>query len=347
MFRPSTLLVLLLGLAPAAGAATLAEAEQASAAARQSLAALRARQQATRGELATVAKQVEAAKSAQAGEAQVLPAAELERLLQRSQELSNQLTGLAQQLSAGEAVALAADELLLAALNAEVEQLRARAGTASRAERPAVLGRLRALREQQLRVTARLPPASVPALTTRASEDPEELLEQADALRDGEDKLRARLQRVQQRLEQARTARELDRRMGDFSRDDALFDDSDRRFRIRRDIVSEGPSRTGPANTPPRGGDTELSSAAAPGAGGAGNDSTPSTPSPPSTPITTTVTATDALPQVGRPQRSAPALEEDDVGVLEAEAKRLLRQAEELGSRAGELEKKAASLGGR
>ncbi len=35
------------------------------------------------------------------------------------------------------------------------------------------------------------------------------------------------------------------------------------------------------------------------------------------------------------------------MAVLEAEAKRLKRQAEDLSSRAGELEKKAATLGGR
>jgi uncharacterized protein YukE len=347
MFRPSTLLVLLLGLAPAAGAATLQEAEQASAAARQEVSALRSRQQATRGELSTVARQIEAAKSARAGEAAVLPAGELQRLLQRSQELSQQLTGLAQQLASGEEKARTADEALLGALNAELEQLRGRASTADRAERPAVLARLRVLREQQARVTARLPAASVPTVSTRASDDPEELLEQADALRDGEDKLRARLQQVQQRLEQARAARDLDRRMGDFSRDDALFDDSDRRFRMRRDIVSDAPARGNP--TAPQAGGAEMAnSAAAPGAAGAtGADAVPTAPSSPSTPTTTTVTAKDSLPQVGRPQAAPGAFADEDVAVLEAEAKRLKRQADDLSSRAGELEKKAAALGGR
>jgi hypothetical protein len=343
MFRPSTLLVLLLGLAPAAGAATLAEAEQASASARQGLSSLRTRQQAARGELATVARQVEAAKAARAGEAGVLPGSEFERLLQRSQELSNQLTQLAQQLAAGEAQARATDEALLAALNAEVEQLRARAATASRAERPAVLGRLRSLREAQMRVTARLPPASVPALQTRSSEDPEELLEQADALRDGEDKVRAQLQRVQQRLEQARAARELDRRMGDFARDDALFDDSDRRFRMRRELVSEQPVR---ADSPAQPGGVEATNAAAPSSFDSA-PAAPNAPSSPTVPTTSTVTAQDSLPQVGRTQSGQPTFEEEDVSLLEAEAKRLRRQAEDLSSRAGALEKKAASLGER
>jgi len=343
MFRPCLLATLLLVLAPAAGAATLAEAEQASAAARQGLSALRSLQQGTRGELSAVAKQIEAAKSARAGEAGVLPGSGLERLLQRSQELSNQLTALARQLSEAETKALAADEALLSALGGEVDQLRSRAATAGRAERPAVLARLRSLREAQMRVMARLPRAAVPALATRSSEDPEELLEQADALRDGEDKLRARLQWVQQRLEQARAARELDRRMGDFSRDDALFDDSDRRFRMRRDIVSDQAARTDAA--PPQAGGAEMANAAsAPTAAGG---TAPGSDSAPAAPTTVTVTAKDSLPQVGRTQAGAPTLEEDDVSFLELEAKRLRRQAEELGTRAGELEQKAATLGGR
>jgi len=231
-----------------------------------------------------------------------------------------------------------------------VEQLRSRATAAGRAERPAVLGRLRSLREAQLRVMARLPPAYVPSLPTRSSEDPEELLEQADALRDGEDKARAQLQRAQQRLEQARAARELDRRMGDFSRDDALFDDSDRRFRMRRDIVSEQSARS---DSPPQSGGVEAANAAAPSsAGGAGTgfDSAPAAPNSPASPTgptTVTVTAKDSLPQVGRMQAGQAALEEEDVAFLEVEVKRLRRQAEALGTRAGELEKKAATLGGR
>ncbi|MEN9799297.1 MAG: hypothetical protein RL653_2993 [Pseudomonadota bacterium] len=336
--------VLVLGLATGAWAGpSVAEAERSVAAAREGVTAVRARQQSVRGELSQVARRIEAAKAGGAG---VLPRAELDGLLQRSQELSNELTQLAQRLSAEEAKALSADQVLLDALAVQLAALRTKALEAPRAERPALVTQLKRLREQQSRVLARLPAASVPALPTRASDDPEELLEQADALRDGEDKVRARMELVRQRLAQAQAARELDRRMGDFSRDDALFDDSDRRFRLRREVASDTAlDRAQPAQG--NNGTEFQSTAAGPAAPAAPSDAAPLPGNSNPQGGTTVVSAKDSLPQVGRNTGGVPALAEDDVGVLEAELKRLQRQAVDLSSRAQELEKKAQSLGGR
>ena len=341
----TSLLVLALSTGAWAGP-SVAEAERSAASAREGVTAVRARQQSVRGELGQVARRIEAAKAGGSG---VLPRAELDGLLQRSQELSNELTQLAQRLAADEAKALGADEALLSALAEQLASLRAKALEAPRAERPALVAQLKRLREQQSRVLARLPAASVPALPTRASDDPEELLEQADALRDGEDKVRARMELVRQRLTHAQAARELDRRMGDFSRDDALFDDSDRRFRLRREVASEAAQDR---SQPSSGAATELQSTAS--APSAPSDAAPmgssGAPSPANASPqggTTVVSAKDALPQVGRNTGGVTAIAEDDVGVLEAELRRLQRQVVDLSSRASELEKKAQSLGGR
>lgn len=337
--------LLLLSLAgPAWAATSVPDAEKAAASARQDVAQVRGRQQAVRGELAQVARRIEAAKAG--GGTGVLPRAELDGLLRRSQELSNELTSLAQRLSDEEAKALAADQSLLDALSAQLSSVRTQALNAPRAERPALVAQVKRLRALQSQVLARLPPASVPALSTRASDDPEELLEQADALRDGEDKLKARVELVKQRLAQAQAARELDRRMGDFSRDDALFDDSDRRFRMRRELTTDRAQPTSGAAEFQSSGAGPASDAAAPMGGSAPSPGGPA-PSNAAPTGTTTVSAQDSLPQVGRTTNGTPALQDDDVGVLEAELKRLQRQVVDLSSRATELEKKAQSLGGR
>ena len=339
-------LVLLLLAGPAWALPSLPEAERAAVAARDAASAVKARQQAVRGELSGVARRIEAAKAGGPG---VMPRSELDGLLRRSQELSNELTSLAQALSAEEAKALSADGALLDALAAQLAAVRAQAVNAPRAERPALLAQVKRLRALQSQVLARLPAASVPALPTRASDDPDELLEQADALRDGEDKVRARLEWVRQRLAQAQAARELDRRMGDFSRDDALFDDNDRRFRMRREVGSE--AATDRSAPPTAGGAGFQASAAAPAADSAvptpGNSApTPAAPSTGSG-TTTTISAQDSLPQVGKRPEGTADLVADDVTTLEAELKRLQRQAAELSTRAAELERKAQSLGGR
>ena len=95
---------------------------------------------------------------------------------------------------------------------------------------------MRALRAERDAVRAALPAAQVPALLPApSSDDPEELLEQADALRDAGDKVKQRLAALESRIAEAREERDLDRRMGDFLGEGAMFDEQDRRLRLDRD----------------------------------------------------------------------------------------------------------------
>jgi hypothetical protein len=72
---------------------------------------------------------------------------------------------------------------------------------------------------------------SIPALSTGGG-DPVELLEQADALRDGADKLGREIEQIDARIRELREERELDRRMRETSSEAAFLDENDPRLRV-------------------------------------------------------------------------------------------------------------------
>src|SRR5438132_790421 len=73
-----------------------------------------------------------------------------------------------------------------------------------RAARTRLIGQMRGLRAEREQVRAALPAAKLPALeAVRPSDDPEDLLEQADLLKDNEDKVRKQLQTLEQRIAEA------------------------------------------------------------------------------------------------------------------------------------------------
>ncbi|HSP80858.1 MAG TPA: TetR family transcriptional regulator, partial [Myxococcaceae bacterium] len=145
---------------------------------------------------------------------------------------------------------------------------------------------------------------------------------------------------------------ELDRRMRDFLGEESMFDEQDRRLRLRRDSATNTLSvdhsrRSTPflpfsqdaAEAPAPGSPPEMSDA--PNAGPPGGGGSPGTPPPPPPPAR----ATDNRPQVGGVRAQPLASGDlDDLPSLEAEARRLEALARELDSRANALEQRAGEL---
>jgi hypothetical protein len=352
------LLLCLLG-APSWAASGVEALRAEAQAGRAQLRELRERQQGLRAELNTLAGRIESLKTEQKG--RLVAGPELETALRRSQELSGQLTGLAQSLAGAESEAERRNLTLYTALSDELARVRAAwEATSEREARARLIARMRDLRTERDAVRAALPASQVPALDrSQTSDDPEDLLEQADALRDSEDKVRQRLQALRARITEVREERELDRRMSDFLGEDSMFDEQDRRMRLRFDASSKrievdatprsgsGPFQDRAENNPAYAGD--VTGAPAPPMPGGGTAQEPGLPSPTETPRQQEGPryshASDSRPQVGtvRAQTLASG-EPEDLKGLEAEAGRLESLVRELDSRADTLEHRAREL---
>ncbi len=212
---------------------------------------------------------------------------------------------------------------------------------------------MRALRQERERLRAALP-GSVEGLSTNTalSEDPEDLLERADALRDTKDKIERRMASMKVRLAELKEERALERRLSEFVGDESLFDEEDRRLRLRVDstaTVSVDPQ------TPLAGAEAQNAEAGVPGGAATAADTfapgrasaPPSAESgaPRTESVSTTVRATDSRPQVGSGRGNLildPELE--DVGAIERELQRMSGASKELDARAKLLEEKAKNL---
>ncbi|MCA2980272.1 MAG: TetR family transcriptional regulator [Myxococcaceae bacterium] len=228
-------------LVPRAWAASGVEAMRGTAVGlRAQVASLRAEQLSRRNELSTVSSRIEGLKAQAKGA--LLSGPELDRALQRSQELSSTLTELAKQLSTRELELEAAHLALLDAITGELTRLRADFDRQTdRRVRRALIEQLRALRAERESIRAALPAAKLPSLDAlRPSDDPEELLEQADLLRDNEEKVRRELKVLEARISQRRDEAELDRRVQRFLGEESMFDDQDRRLRVQRKEQAPG-----------------------------------------------------------------------------------------------------------
>lgn len=236
MFRTAAIVLALVAL-PALGASQLDAVRSQAAKARESVNAVRGDQMARRAELNKLSARIETLKEQSKGK--LLPGGELDGALKASQELSNQLTGLSQALAAKEGELELANLALLDALSKELGQLRAEFDRqADRNARLIIIKRLRAARAEREQVRAMLPSTKVPAmLATRPSDDPEDLLEQADLMRDRADQANRELKKVEQRIVERKEERDLDRRVNQFLGDESFFDDSDRRLRVRRETT--------------------------------------------------------------------------------------------------------------
>jgi hypothetical protein len=335
MKSPLPLLLLLLASGTGALAATPLEAARVEAAeARAVLDDLRRQQLALRGELGLLSGRIEAMKAP--GGSVASRRSELDGALKQSQALSQTLTGLVQSASEAERRAGQAQGALVSALGEELVRLRQLFdATPDRARRGVLLGQMRAVRAEQENARLLLPPAELPLpMASPAGEaDPEALLEQADALRDSEDRVRQRLRQLEGRLREAREERELQRRMDDFLGAEAMFDEQDRRLRVGASNPSAAPVFG------PREGAPAAVQDPAPAQGGVQSPGTNDFPR----------TRTDAFgehrPQVGRRPGTAAALEEaENLESLEALRRRLEEQARGLAREAESLERRAREL---
>jgi prefoldin subunit 5 len=339
------LLCLLLG-APVWAATGLEAVRTQAQAARTEVRTLRERQQALRGELNGLAERIETLKAQRQGK--LTSSAELDQALKRSQELSGTLTGLAQGVANAEGESERAHVALHAVLSEELAQVKAAwDSTQDRPERARLVSRMRELRTERDAVRAALPASQVPALgRADASDDPEDLLEQADALRDSGDKVKQRLKVLKARITEVREERDLERRMSDFLGEEAMFDEQDRRLRLRVNSNQDVEVDATPVTRSP-GFTGEVTSDDAPPAA-------PINVNPPEVPLeqpgsptsnATPARASDHRPQVApiRAQQLA-AGDFDDLATLEAEAKKLESLARELDSRASSLERRGREL---
>jgi hypothetical protein len=346
---------------PVLAASKVEDARASAAAARRQVVDIRSQQMATRQELNQLAARIQGLKAAQKGRIRV--GSELDTALRRSQELSGTLTSIAQRLAAAESGAERENLALLSALSQEIGRVRAEFDKAqSRDARRELIARMRSLKAEREQIRAALPAAVVPALEdARASDDPEDLLEQADALRDNEDKVRRELKSLEARIAEAREERELDRRMSDFIGEQSMFDEHDRRVQLQTQTTEVSTQATGGGNAP---------AAQAPAAGSRGEGPAPVGPqtagpnfestskdsldpgqaAPPPEPSITvthhTERAVDARPVIGvdgeRLVLSGSA--DQSLEALEAHRKKLKALADELEKRAQGLENKARTL---
>jgi phage shock protein A len=302
---------------------------------------IRSRQQSLRQELNQLAAHIEELKSQRKGA--LISGSDLQGSLRRSQELSGLLTDAARELASAEDQSQKENLALLGALTDQLAQLKGQwERTQDKSERRQILVQMRSLRQEREQVRAQLPAAALPAFEASKSDDPEDLLEQADALRDSEDKVRQRMQQLKSRIAELREERDLDRRMGEFLGEEALFDDQDSRLRLTRE--SDATSQSDRSNTT-----TTASNAApgpaAPGAGGftnsPGTGGTPSGP-PPSNSTPQITHATDARPEVGTP--GAAVLEGNDLKALESQYKDLDTLSKQLEKKAKQIEERAHEL---
>ncbi len=224
---------MLLAANPGFGASSLETLRAASEQSFQQLTQLRAERTVTRGELDAVAAQIAQSKGQAKGK--LLPGRQLQDLLRRSQELSNKLTNLATAIATQETDLQHRNGLLLDALSQEIARLRHDWETSKgRDDRSDLVRAMRSLRSEQQRIRGTLPTTTLPTFAGgKASDDPEDLLEQADTLRDSEDKVRRQLQALNAQIADAREQRDLERRMGEFLADQSIFDEHDRRFRTQ------------------------------------------------------------------------------------------------------------------
>jgi len=374
MKRLAVLLSLVLFVSPALAASQLDTLKASAVSARQAVNETRHEQMAKTQELNKLSGRIEELKANAKGK--LLPGSELDSALKQSQELSGVLTLLAQSLSEKEAALEQSNVALLTAMTDEMKSLRAEFDRqTTHAGRAATIAKMKALKAEREQVRAAIPSAKVPALSNlKDSDDPTELLEQADQLRDDEDKVRSQLKALETRINEAKAERDLDNRMRQFSGEENLFDDQDRRLRVRRETfentatggTTQNPAQqmdnafgtpNGPAPSVPPPAKTTVGDTAGSGRNslGAFNAATPTadlnnkSASPPGGEYTDGQglthkfsNANDARPVIGK--QGSGSDDDDDLNELEVQRVKLKGLAEQLKSRADSLQKKAAEI---
>lgn len=321
------------GFPAAAFAATGAEARAEVQRAREGADGLRTQQHQLRTELNEVAGRIEELKAQQRG--RLLPGGELPALLRRSQELSGSLTAVEASLARAEAEVQQRSAALVDALDGEVEAARASLDSSSREARRGLMEKIRALRRERDQLRSQLPAGRLPQVKGQDSDDPVDLLEQADTLRDTQDKVAARLKALDRRIAELKREQELDRRMGEFLDEEHAFDERDRRFGGARETGGqvELQSFPGPEGVP-RG---------APGTADGQTGTTAFGDRDGSGALRGTARDARGQPQMGLGS-SLPPGGDDELSALTKQRQELEAMSKELGVRAGDLERRAREL---
>ncbi len=206
----------------------------------------------------------------------IIPDLDLQRMLAESRELSEQLAELDRQLGSLENAKRRARSYLLTRYEKLVEQLAEEARRSEPRQRDELLGLLSRVRVE--RDALRDKPAAAPLPAERfgddsllGSEDPEELSERADAVRDEQDRLRRELSRLDRALAQQQADRRLELEMRDFLSERSVFGEDSRTLRAGGSPSSSKMNSQGnDRDTPPvgfEGGGSYDSGASGPGAG--------------------------------------------------------------------------------
>lgn len=356
--RAALLAVGLLVALPAFGAGALDALRASSRGVRDQVSQLKAEQLKKRSELSVLSSRIETLKGQSKG--RLLPGGELDTALKASQELSGALTELAVQVTARESELEAANLALLDGLSGELSRLRAEFDRQSdRAKRKGLIDQMRRLRAERDALRATLPAAKLPTLdAVKPSDDPEELLEQADLLRDNEEKLQKELKALEARIAERRDEAELDQRVQRFMGEESMFDDQDRRLRVQRtttqaDLAPQAGapgSGSGPefdSNAPIETQDVAGGFNASPNA--ATSRDAPAPQAPPALGgldkgNVSITQGSDARPQVGGATPRTIASGDEDLEDLEIQRAKLKGLADELKKKAQELERRAGQL---
>ncbi len=354
---------------PVWAAGSLDALRSSSQGARDQATALRQEQLKQRNELSTLSSKIETLKAASKGK--LLPGSELDAALKRSQELSGALSELATQVNGRETELENANVALLDGLSTELTRVRSEFDRQTdRNVRKGLIGQLRKLRTERDALRQTLPAARLPTLdAVRPSDDPEELLEQADLLRDNEEKLRREVKVLETRIAERRDEVELDRRVQRFMGEESMFDDGDRRLRVQRTLTTPATAPTAALNDPKTGGaapppaGTTADTTAGSSGGAFSPTASPNTlgtqafgsPAESRNPADGTTsgtgldssniritTASDARVQFGGAR--AVSSGDDDLDDLEVERLRLQSLAGQLKKKADELQQRASQL---
>lgn len=356
ILRAALLAVSVLVAFPALGATSLDAMRASSRSMRDQVSQLKAEQLKKRSELSVLSGRIEALKAQSKG--RLLPGGELDTALKASQELSGALTDLAQQVSSRESELETANLALLDALSGELNRLRADFDRQTdRGVRKGLIDQMRRLRSERDALRATLPAAKLPTLdTVKPSDDPEELLEQADLLRDNQEKLEKELKALDARIAERRDEAELDKRVQRFMGEESMFDDQDRRLRVQRTTTTDGTPPLSSNNGPQGGtgaaeysGSQDTAGGATPSAANTPVDRSQSTPPPLGglDPGGVSIhSGSDARPQLGAGGQGPGTITsgDEDLDDLEVQRAKLKGLAEQLNKKARELEQRASQL---
>lgn len=341
--------ILLVALAvPVAAHATATSApldglRSAAAAEHQRLSTLQDQQATSRKALDEVAAQIAIAKR---GRSSLLPTGDLEALLRRSQTLSADLTSLAKAIATAQAQTERADAALDVGLSEAISKARADwEHSSDRNARHGLLAQIRTLKAEREQRRAWVPLQAVPTVEPlKPSDDPEDLMEQADVLLDAQDKVQKQLVAVDLRIAQVREERDLDRRMTEFLADESIFDEQDRRLRGRESSGASTPDTQlgNPGDTP-----TPRVSGGGPSGQGAGSRGAATSGPEVDGPRSANALNLPILPRVANARdaaKGAQAGDADSLEALESQRGQLSSLAQQLKAQAQALADRARSL---